>query len=110
MELLVNSDGNKKSITIDGITDFNWSPSANIIAFTSFGAENAHPKVGFLEIPSRIIMNNFAFKSTEEFKLCFHPQGNYIAVMNRYKEKSTSKHSKYSVEIYDCRTKTSFPH
>ena len=36
----------------------------------------------------------------------FHPQGDYLAVMNEYKEKKTVK---YSVELFDTK-KQSFPH
>jgi hypothetical protein len=36
----------------------------------------------------------------EEFRLFFHPQGDYLAVMNAYKEK---KSLKYTVELFDTR-------
>jgi hypothetical protein len=36
----------------------------------------------------------------------FHPQGSYLAVMNEYKEKKTTK---YSIELFDTKQKT-LPH
>lgn len=34
MQLLVDSEGQKKSITVDGITDWEWCPNRNLIIFT----------------------------------------------------------------------------
>lgn len=36
MQLLVDNEGQKKSITVEGITDWEWSPIRNLIVFTSF--------------------------------------------------------------------------
>jgi hypothetical protein len=53
MELLTTDDGTKKSITIDGIKDFQWAPHTNFIVYTAFPGENVHPRIGFMDIPSR---------------------------------------------------------
>ena len=53
MELIATADGIKKSITVDGIEDVMWSPSRNFLVYTAFPGENQHPRVGFIEIPSR---------------------------------------------------------
>lgn len=104
MELIQTSDGVKKSITVDGILDWAWSPSRNFIVYTAF-PEGTHPRVGFIEIPSRqTTVKTFATAKT--FRLYFHPQGDYLAVMNEYQQK---KSSKYSVELFDTK-KNSFPH
>ena len=105
MELIQNDDGQKKSITIEGIDEVKWAPARNVIVYTAFPGEGQHPRVGFIEIPSRKqTMKSFA--NTQRLKLFFHPQGDYLAVMNEYKEKKTLK---YSVELFDSR-KTNFPH
>jgi hypothetical protein len=52
MELMANEDGNKKSVTIEGITEFQWAPHKNFFAFLAF-PENTQPKVGFIEVPTR---------------------------------------------------------
>jgi hypothetical protein len=36
MQLLVDNEGQKKSITVDGIQDWEWCPNRNLIVFTSF--------------------------------------------------------------------------
>jgi hypothetical protein len=53
MELIQTSDGAKKSITVEGIMDVKWAPNRNALAYTAFPGENQHPRVGFIEIPSR---------------------------------------------------------
>jgi hypothetical protein len=105
MELIQTSDGQKKSITVDGIEDLRWAPNRNFITYTAFPGENQHPRVGFIEIPSRQTTIK-TFNNTQSLKLYFHPQGDYLALMNEYKEKKTTK---YSVELFDTR-KQSFPH
>ena len=34
MQLLVDNEGAKKSITVDGITDWEWCPNRNLVVFT----------------------------------------------------------------------------
>lgn len=54
MDLIAGADGVKKSITVDGIKDWEWSPSRNCIAYTAYPPEeNQFPRIGFIEIPSR---------------------------------------------------------
>jgi hypothetical protein len=36
MKLTADSDGNRVSIPVDGIKDFDWCPDKNIIVHTSF--------------------------------------------------------------------------
>ena len=40
MELIENEEEVKKSITIDGITDFSWAPHRNFIVYTAFPEDN----------------------------------------------------------------------
>lgn len=105
MELIATSDGIKKSITVDGIEDLMWSPSRNCLVYTAFPGDNQHPRVGFIEVPSRQTTIR-TFNNAVTFKLYFHPQGDYLALMNEYKEKKTTK---YSVELFDTK-KTTYPH
>lgn len=53
MELIVNEEGQKKSITIEGIQELKWAPHKNFLVYTAFPGENQHPRVGFIEVPSR---------------------------------------------------------
>jgi hypothetical protein len=99
MELIQTSDGVKKSITVEGIQDVMWSPNKNFLVYTAFPGETQHPRVGFIEVPSRQTTIK-TFSTSQNFKLYFHPQGDYLAVMNEYKEK---KSIKYSVELFDTK-------
>ena len=105
MELIENEEEVKKSITIDGITDFSWAPHRNFIVYTAFPEDNQHPRIGFLEIPSRRPTVK-TFATSQSFRLFFHPQGDYLAIANEYKTKKTTK---YSVELFDTKKQT-FPH
>lgn len=53
MELIQTADGVKKSITVDGIDEVMWSPNKNFLVYTAFPGDKQHPRVGFIEIPSR---------------------------------------------------------
>lgn len=53
MYLLENENKEKKSIKINGIRDWAWAPHANFFVYTAFPGENLHPRIGFIEIPSR---------------------------------------------------------
>jgi translation initiation factor 3 subunit B len=71
---LLEKDGNKKSITIDGIEAFEWSPSAPILVYSAFPeGNNQYSRVGFLKIPQRHNLMEMMQKDAEEFKLVFHP-------------------------------------
>jgi hypothetical protein len=106
MELIATDDGVKKSITVDGIEDWAWAPHRNFIVYSAFPPEeNQFPRIGFLEIPSRKPTIK-TFAAAKSFRLYFHPQGDYLAVMNEYQQKKTIK---YSVELFDTK-KNSFPH
>ena len=72
MELITNEENVKKSITIDGVIDFLWAPHKNFIVYTAIPGENQHPRIGFIEIPSRKSTIK-TFANTQSFKLFFHP-------------------------------------
>ena len=74
-----------------------------MVVFTSFfkaeeGQVKIDPKVGFLKIPERKILNQKSMKSSESLKLVLHPQGFYLAVINTY---LTKKSKQYNVELFD---------
>lgn len=59
-----------------------------------------------MEIPTRKHVAIHTINNALSFKLYFHPQGDYLAVMNEYKEKKTTKHS---VELFNTK-KQQIPH
>jgi len=73
MELIATDEGIKKSITVDGIEDWMWAPNRNIIVYSCFPSDdNQHPRIGFLEIPSRKTTIK-TFAASKRFQLYFHP-------------------------------------
>jgi uncharacterized protein with WD repeat len=87
MELIENDEGQKKSITIEGIEEFQWCPAKNIIVYSAFPEENnSIPRIGLIEVPSRRTTIK-TFANSNNFILYFHPQGSYLAVMNEYQQK-----------------------
>lgn len=71
MQLLANSEGQKKSITIEGITDWLWAPNKNLIVYSCFftsteeGQPALDPKIGFLKIPERKTISLKTMKGSE---------------------------------------------
>jgi len=103
MQLLANDEGQKKSITIAGITEWMWVPNKNFIVYSAFfpqeeDAQKVDPKIGFLKIPERRIVNQKVIKDSDVLTMYMHPQGFYLGVVNHYKVKKTQHHS---VEIFD---------
>lgn len=101
MKMSEDMDGNKTSIYIDGLKEFQWAPNKNWIVYTSFpSATNMQPRVTFMELPSRRQLSNHTFKDSTDLKMYYHPQGTYLALMNEFLNKKTTR---YSVELFDLK-------
>jgi len=96
MEIIKDSAQKKTSITIGGIYEWHWAPARNMIVYTAHldevdendleaVAAAPEPKIGFIEVPSRNVLCAIPVKGARELTLTFHPLGNYLAVINRYK-------------------------
>lgn len=67
--------------------------------YTTFTEDiNSHPKIGFIDVDTRKNLKVHTCANSQSLTLYFHPQGNYLAVANAYKNK---KLTKYSVEVFD---------
>jgi translation initiation factor 3 subunit B len=99
MEMIARADGQKKSITIEGIKDWMWIPGKDAIAYSCFyGTEQLNdededyeekksqlkpPRIGFISIPSRIMLQTFTFNDSLELRFFMHPKGKYLGVVNQ---------------------------
>ncbi|XP_043485001.1 eukaryotic translation initiation factor 3 subunit B [Leptopilina heterotoma] len=101
----------KKSFKIDGIQDFGWSPTDNILAFWRPEDKNNPARVTLLEIPSR---NEIRYKNlfnVAECKIFWQKSGDYLCVkcdrFAKRKEKTEQKYSgmSYNFEIFHMREK-----
>jgi uncharacterized protein with WD repeat len=106
-----DSDGNKTPIPVNGLEGFQWMPHRNVLVYSSFPPEeNAKPRLTFQEMPSRRVLNIHTMNESKEMELVYHPQGTYLAVVNRYMDKRTEK---YSVEVFETKegqNLTQIPH
>lgn len=119
MQILQNNQGQKKSITIDGIRDWEWAPSRNTLIYSCFFGQdeeeddyeeeekkvdnNANvmdPRVGFMNIPTRQIIGFKDFKS-KSLKFVIHPKQNYVAIINTFERKGKKQ---FTIELFDLNT------
>ena len=54
-----------------------------MLVCTSF-PDDAHPRVSFIEMPSRRFVSAHTCPNSKELKIYIHPQGTYVATMNEY--------------------------
>jgi len=96
-----DTDGNKTPIPVNGLDAFMWMPYRNILVYTSFPSdENAKPRVTFQEMPSRRILNIHTMNDSTKMDMYYHPQGQYLAIVNKHMDKKTEK---YSVELFETK-------
>jgi uncharacterized protein with WD repeat len=85
MKMIVDMDGNRTSIPIEGLKEFHWAPHRNMLIFNSFPkGENIMPRTTFMDVPSRISVLVHTMKDSKELQLYIHPQGSYVACMNAF--------------------------
>lgn len=76
---MTNKEGLKKSITIEGIRDWMWCPHKNMIVYSAFykqedeEKQKVDPKIGFMKIPERRVIDQKTMKNSEELTLVMHP-------------------------------------
>ena len=83
MDIIKDSSQKKTSITIAGIYDWSWAPARNMLVYTAnldpideedVAAANApDPRIGFIEVPSRLTLGIVPIKGAQSLKMTFHP-------------------------------------
>ena len=97
-----------------------WIPGKDAIAFSCFyGTEQLNdeaedyeekksqlkpPRIGFISIPSRVMLQTFTFNDSLELRFFMHPKGKYLGVVNQQRGKKGSKKLNYSIEVFDLNT------
>lgn len=65
MKMQRDPDGNRTSVLIDGLENFEWAPHKNVLVYSSFPAgENSLPRVSFMELPGRIHLHSHTMKDS----------------------------------------------
>lgn len=102
----------KKSLKIQGIRDFSWSPTDNVIAFWVAEDKDVPARVTLLEIPNRNEIRNKNLFNVADCKIHWQKSGDYLCVkVDRYskvrKEKNEIKYSGmyFNFEIFHMREK-----
>lgn len=102
----------KKSIKVQGIRDFSWSPIDNILAYWVAEDKDVPARVTLLEIPSRQEIRSKNLFNVADCKIHWQKSGDYLCVkVDRYskirKDKSEVKYSGmyYNFEIFHMREK-----
>ncbi|XP_019871337.2 eukaryotic translation initiation factor 3 subunit B [Aethina tumida] len=102
----------KKSIKINGIRDFNWSPTDNVVAYWVAEDKDVPASVTLLEIPNRNEIRKKNLFNVADCKIHWQKSGDYLCVkVDRYskarKEKNEMKYSGMycNFEIFHMREK-----
>lgn len=102
----------KKSITVNGIRDFSWSPRDNVLAYWVAEDKDVPARVVLLEIPSRKEIRANNLFNVADCKIHWQKAGDYLCVkVDRYakikREKGDVKYSGmyFNFEIFHMREK-----
>ncbi|CAG9774050.1 unnamed protein product [Ceutorhynchus assimilis] len=102
----------KKSIKINGIRDFNWSPTDNVVAYWVAEDKDVPASVTLLELPNRNEIRKKNLFNVADCKIHWQKSGDYLCVkVDRYskvrKEKNETKYSGMycNFEIFHMREK-----
>lgn len=102
----------KKSSIINGIRDFSWSPTDNILAYWKAEDKDVPARVTLLEIPNRIDLRNKILFNVADCKIHWQKSGDYLCVkVDRYAKQRIEKNERkytgmfYNFEIFHMRSK-----
>jgi len=91
----------KKSIKIEGLKGFSWSPKDNIIGYWVGEAKDVPARVVLLEIPSRKELRVKNLFNVADCKMHWQKSGDYLCVMvNRYKKILTDNADRKYAGLY----------
>ncbi|KAJ3371648.1 Translation initiation factor 3 subunit b [Kappamyces sp. JEL0680] len=94
---------NKKSIKVENLVDFSWSPTDTLISYWTPEIGNIPARVTLINIPTRNIVRTKNFFGVIECKLYWQPAGDYLLVkVDRNKTKTTTI---TSFEVFRMREK-----
>lgn len=92
----------KKSIELQGIQDFEWSPAEPLLAVYTAECGQTPARVTLMRIPDKAELRQKNMYSVSDAKIFWHPQGDYLAVkVDRFTK--TKKSTTTSFEIFAIR-------
>ncbi|CAM9114276.1 unnamed protein product [Ectocarpus fasciculatus] len=84
----------KKSLKAEGVSDFEWSPKDNVLAYWAPEQANAPARVSVVEIPSRKELRQKNLVMVSECRLHWQDEGDYLCV-------KVLRHSKSKKTMYN---------
>lgn len=92
----------KKSLKLDGVADFEWSPSEPVLAAYTSEQGNLPARITLVKIPERNEMRQKNLFNVSDVKIFWHPQGDYLAVkVDRFTK--TKKSTYTGFELFSIR-------
>ncbi|KAK3754435.1 hypothetical protein QZH41_009220 [Actinostola sp. cb2023] len=92
----------KKSIKVEGVKDFQWSPSNDYISYWTPEDKDTPARVVIMEIPSRKEVRVKNLFNVSDCKLYWHNKGDYLAVkVDRYTKSKKALY--YNFELFRIR-------
>ncbi|KAJ9529622.1 hypothetical protein QJQ45_014394 [Haematococcus lacustris] len=93
-----------KSLKLDGVQDFQWSPAEPLLAAYTSEMNQMPARVVLIRLPDRVEVRQKNLFSVKEIGIQWHPQGDYLAIMvERYTK--TKKSSTMGFELFSIRDK-----
>ena len=94
----------KKSIKLDGVHAFEWSPADELLCAYQEEQGNLPARVVIVQIPSREEVRAKNLFSVADVRMAWHPQGDYLAVRVE-KWTKTRKSTNTNLEIFSLRAR-----
>ncbi|GKY91960.1 hypothetical protein MPSEU_000167600 [Mayamaea pseudoterrestris] len=70
----------QRSLAAEGVAEFQWSPSDNVLAYWAPEVNNSPAHVDLVDIPSRIRLRQKNLFNVTRCSMVWHEQGDYLAV------------------------------
>mmetsp|Transcript_34406 Transcript_34406/g.107948 ORF Transcript_34406/g.107948 Transcript_34406/m.107948 type:complete len:675 (+) Transcript_34406:83-2107(+) len=87
MKLIKDKNDKRSSIKVDGVRQFTWSPTDNIVSLWIPEHLNNPAKVILMELPSRVELRQKNLFQVADLRMTWHDQGHFLCV-------KVDKHSK----------------
>eukprot|EP00877_Chromochloris_zofingiensis_P000044 jgi/Chrzof1/1003/Cz01g36140.t1 len=92
----------KKSLRLEGVQDFEWSPAEPILAVYTTEQGNLPARIQLIKIPERTEIRQKNLFSVSDVNIHWHPQGDYLAVkVDRFTK--TKKSTFTGFELFSIR-------
>lgn len=94
----------KKSLKLEAVQSFEWSPSDPVLCIYQRESGNLPARISLMKIPERTELRQKNLFNVQDVFIHWHPQGDYLAIrVNRHTK--TKKSTYYGFELFRIREK-----